>query len=186
MLPFVLAIVLYLLLSPMMRFLSHRLRLPRTVAALVLILALFCLSAASRRDLRACLRLIARAPESLPTLEKKLGFLRAPINMAQNGLKQLGDLMGEERPTTTQPPAPSSVPTMSNLGSVGGAILLGTGAALGKVFTVLLLLFFCCPPATRCCGGWSRCCRPGEDKNARCKSPSRSSATSPAISRPSR
>jgi predicted PurR-regulated permease PerM len=84
---------------------------------------------------------IARAPQSLPTLEKKLGFLREPINLAQSGLKQLANLLGEDR-RPAEPQAPSSVPTISNLGSVGGAILLGTGAALGKVFTVLLLLFF--------------------------------------------
>jgi len=141
-LPFVLAIVLYLLLSPLMRFMSHRLRLPRTLSALVLILALFCLVGGIGAAISVpASGWIARAPQSLPTLEKKLGFLREPINLAQNGLKQLATLLGEDH-RAAEPPAPSSVPTISNLGSVGGAILLGTGAALGKVFTVLLLLFF--------------------------------------------
>jgi predicted PurR-regulated permease PerM len=141
-LPFVLATVLYLLLSPLMRFMSHRLRLPRTLSALVLILALFCLVGGIGAAISVpASGWIARAPQSLPTLEKKLGFLREPINLAQSGLKQLANLLGEDR-RPAEPQAPSSVPTISNLGSVGGAILLGTGAALGKVFTVLLLLFF--------------------------------------------
>jgi predicted PurR-regulated permease PerM len=40
-LPFVLAIVLYLLLSPVMRFLTRRAHLPRVLAALLLIILLF-------------------------------------------------------------------------------------------------------------------------------------------------
>ncbi len=139
-LPFVLAIVLYLLLSPAMRFMSHRLRLPRTIAALMLILALFGLVGGVGAAISVpASGWIDRAPQSVPTLEKKLGFLRQPINLAQRSLKQIATMMGEDQPIA---PAPSQAPTMSNLGSVGGAILLGTGAALGKVFTVFLLLFF--------------------------------------------
>ena len=149
-LPFVLAIVLFMVLSPIMRLLCQRLRFPRTLAALLMIVMLIGVTA----GLGAALSVpasgwIAKAPQSMPMLEKKLGFLRQPFDYAQKGLAQMGKLMnptgdggGEEKPPAPQPSGGGSSPSMSSLGSIGGSILKGTGAALGKAFTVLLLLFF--------------------------------------------
>jgi predicted PurR-regulated permease PerM len=161
-LPFVLATVLFLLLSPLMRLLSKRLRLPRPFSAMLLILLLFAVVA----GLGAAVSLpasgwIARAPDSLPMLEKKLGFLAGPINFVQHGMEQLNGLLqrhagpqieGEIRPVAAPPsPSPSTPPTpqssasdssFSTLRSFGGSVLMTTGAAVGQVFTVLLLLFF--------------------------------------------
>ena len=150
-LPFVLAIVLFLLLSPIMRFLHHRLHFPRTLAALLMIILLVAITA----GLGAALSVpasgwIAKAPESVPMLEKKLGFLREPIAFAQKGMQQLSALMSSSgdnpgaHPEPPPQPAPSSQGSSlsSRLGSIGSSILMGTGAALGQVFTVLLLLFF--------------------------------------------
>jgi predicted PurR-regulated permease PerM len=149
----VLAIVLFLLLSPLMRLLSKRLRIPRTLSALLLILLLFMVVA----GLGAAISVpasgwIAKAPDSLPMLEKKLGFLREPINFVQNGIKHLTQLMqrsgdsepeSEPKPAVPEGPAtPAAGPSISSLSSVGGSILATTGAALGQVFTVMLLLFF--------------------------------------------
>ena len=156
-LPFVLAIVLFLLLSPVMRWLCNRLHLPRTLAALLMIILLVAVTA----GLGAALSLpasgwIAKAPESLPMLEKKLGFLRQPIAFARHGLEQVSTMMSQSGASeagadpSRQPAAPpaapaaggAATPAITNLGSIGGSILLGTKAALGQVFTVLLLLFF--------------------------------------------
>jgi predicted PurR-regulated permease PerM len=150
-LPFVLAVVLFLLLSPLMRLLSKRLRLPRTLSALILILLLFVVVA----GLTAAISVpasgwVAKAPDSLPMLEKKLGFMREPIIFVQRGIKQLTQLMERSGDSETEPrPAPqplpaspTAVPSISSLSSVGGSILATTGAALGQVFTVMLLLFF--------------------------------------------
>jgi predicted PurR-regulated permease PerM len=150
-LPFVLAIVLFLLLSPIMRFLHHRLHLPRTLAALLMIILLVAVTA----GLGAALSVpasgwIAKAPESVPMLEKKLGFLREPIAFAQKGMQQLSALMSSSGDNPGAHPEPPPQPAQSapgssmssRLGSIGSSILMGTGAALGQVFTVLLLLFF--------------------------------------------
>lgn len=155
-LPFVLAIVLFLLLSPLMRILSNRLRLPRTLSALLLILLLFGVIA----GLGAAISVpasgwIAKAPDSLPMLEKKLGFLRAPIHFAQHGMQQLTELMQrtgtepaadqpapEPAPAPSASPQPGGAPGLAALRTVGGTVLMTTRAALGQVFTVLLLLFF--------------------------------------------
>ncbi|MEJ1978562.1 MAG: AI-2E family transporter [Acetobacteraceae bacterium] len=107
-LPFVLAIVLYLLLSPLMRIMSLRLRLPRTVSALVLILALFCLVGGIGAAISVpASGWIAKAPDSLPMLEKKLGFLLRP------------DRPRPERPEGTRHSARGEPPP----GGAAGAVL---------------------------------------------------------------
>jgi predicted PurR-regulated permease PerM len=129
-LPFVLALVLYLLLSPAMRLLSQRLRLPRALAALALIVALFLLVGGIGAAISVpASSWIARAPESLPKLEQKLGFLREPLDYIQHGYQQLGGQQGGS-------------PGLSSVTSLGGSILGGVRTVLGDGFTILLLLFF--------------------------------------------
>jgi predicted PurR-regulated permease PerM len=155
-LPFVLAIVLFLLLSPVMRVLCKRLRFPRPLSALLVILLLFAVVA----GLGAAVSVpasgwIARAPESLPMLEKKLGFLSQPIAFVQNGMEEINKFMQKHTgpqiadealtppsPVPVRQEASSSNPAFSTLRSFGGSVLMTTGAAVGEVFTVLLLLFF--------------------------------------------
>ena len=154
-LPFVLALVLFLLLSPLMRLLCKRVRMPRPIAALLLILMLFAVVA----GLGAAVSVpasgwIARAPDSLPMLERKLGFLSGPISFVQHGMEEIngfltryaGPQMSEERLSTTQaapqPQLSAGNPALSTLRVVGGSVLMTTGAAVGQIFTVLLLLFF--------------------------------------------
>jgi len=168
-LPFVLAAVLFLLLSPLMRLMCKRLRLPRPISALLLIMMLFVVIA----GLGAAVSVpasgwIAKAPESLPMLEKKLGFLTGPINFVQRGMEQINQLLqpdsepagveaggsgaggtgsgqGAPAPAKLAPAAASfsgGGANFSTLRSFGGSVLMTTGAAVGQVFTVLLLLFF--------------------------------------------
>jgi predicted PurR-regulated permease PerM len=129
-LPFVLALVLYLLLSPAMRLLNQRLRLPRALAALALIVALFVLVGGVGAAISVpASSWIARAPESLPRLEQKLGFLREPLDYIQHGYQELGGQQG-------------GAPGLSSVTSLGGSILGGIKTMLGDGFTILLLLFF--------------------------------------------
>ena len=89
-LPLVLALVLSLLLAPAARFLCNRLRLPRMLAAAGADPGSVLGHRRHRlRDFGAGTGWIAKAPQSLPTLEKKLSFLRRPIDMFQGGMQQM-------------------------------------------------------------------------------------------------
>src|SRR5512132_245893 len=97
MMPLVFAIVLSLLLQPALRFLE-RLRLPRTLASLLLILALLAtivgLGAAVSGPARSW---AGKLPEGIPRLQEKLSFVREPINTLQRFLQQMEDF-GETEP----------------------------------------------------------------------------------------
>ncbi len=139
-LPFVLAIVLYLLLSPVMRLLHRRLRLPKHLAALLLIAGVFLVvgGVAAAISVPAS-NWVARAPEALPKLEQKLGFLREPLQYAHGGYEKLTSMMGGGG----QPGgAVGSAPGLSSFTSIGGSVLGGLKTMLGDGFTILLLLFF--------------------------------------------
>jgi len=172
-LPFVLALVLSLLLSPVARFLCDKLRLPRMLAALVLICALFsAIGGVGYAISVPAAGWIAKAPQSLPTLQKKLSFLRQPIEMFENGITQMQRLMqdsgsaqrtaaGSEAvpeldalgmsvtPPKPQPP-PQAQPqpqqqqgmSVSQGAGVGLSVLAGTRSFLGEAMTLLIVLFF--------------------------------------------
>ena len=144
-LPFVLAGVLNLLLSGPMRFLT-RLHVPKPIAALLLIVALFGVVGGIGAAISVpASGWISKAPESLPALEQKLSFLNRPIRAIENGTKKLQGLMDQTSA------APKGVPRViavqqsgasSGLTSVGSSILVGTRAFLGQLFSMLLMLFF--------------------------------------------
>jgi predicted PurR-regulated permease PerM len=135
-LPFVLAIVLYLLLSPVMRFLTKRVRLPRFLAALLLIVALFGLVGGIGAAISVpASDWITRAPETLPKLEQRLGFLREPLDYAIHGYQQLSGMMGGGEQG-------GGGPGLSSVTSLGGSLLTGMKTILGDGFTILLVLFF--------------------------------------------
>ena len=78
-LPFVLALVLATVLGPAMRLMNRRLHIPRMIAALLLIIALFSVVGALGYALSVpASAWIAKAPQSLPPLMDKLSFLRRP------------------------------------------------------------------------------------------------------------
>ena len=157
-LPLVLAIVLGLLLSPAARFLCDRLHLPRMLAAILLILVLFSAvgSVAYAISVPAT-GWIAKAPQSLPTLQKKLGFLRRPIAMVEAGVQQMQTLMRDSEHTDRAsegdgaPPAapglatgtaPPQTVTVTQGSSVGMTVLAGTRSFLGQMVTLVIVLFF--------------------------------------------
>ncbi len=140
-LPFVLAGVLNLLLSAPMRFLL-RLRIPKPIAALLLIGLLFGIVGAIGAAISVpASGWIARAPESLPALQHKLSFLHGPIHAMQTATKKLQGLMDQGTAPNVRTITVQQSGT-SGLTSVGSSILVGTRAFLGQLFSMLLMLFF--------------------------------------------
>ncbi|MGB8567049.1 MAG: AI-2E family transporter, partial [Pseudolabrys sp.] len=133
-LPFVFAIVLKLLLQPAFRLLE-RLYVPRIIAALLLILALFGtvvgLGAAISSPARTW---AAKLPEGIPRLQERLSFMREPVNTLQRFLRQVEDF-GETGPTSTVA-APAQGPTLLS------KLFTGTRNFASGFFTTVLFLFF--------------------------------------------
>jgi predicted PurR-regulated permease PerM len=153
-LPFVLAGVLGLLLSPAVNFLCERLRFPRMLSALVLIGLLFTgIGSVGYAISVPAAGWIAKAPQSLPTLQKKLGVLRRPIDMFENGMQQMQKLMqfgappGEQSagaPQAEAQPQASQTQhvTVSQSSGMGMSVLAGTRSFLGQAMTLVIVLFF--------------------------------------------
>jgi len=138
-LPFIFAVVLTLLLAPLKRVLTERLRVPAMLAAFLLIVLLLAviLGVASALVVPAS-SWVARAPDSLHQLQQRLGFLGRPVAYLRHAFEQIEH--------TLQPP-PQNQPTVtvqqpSSLGDVGLSVLLGTRAAAGEFFTMAVVLFF--------------------------------------------
>ncbi len=149
-LPFVMALVLGLLLGPPVAFLNARLKIPRMLSALVAILLLFSLIGGIGYAISVpATGWIAKAPQSLPTLEAKLSFLRRPIAMVQGGMAQMDRLMqqGQHLGQEGQPAPKGEVVTVNSGASgvgmgVGMSVLTGTRAFLSQIFTLVIVLFF--------------------------------------------
>ena len=97
-LPLVFAIILKLLLQPAVRILQ-RLRVPRILAALLLILALFGTIVGLGTAISGPAGTwAAKLPEGIPRLQERLSFMREPIDTVQRFLQQVEDL-GETGPS---------------------------------------------------------------------------------------
>src|SRR5438445_11873703 len=97
-LPLVFAIVLNLLLQPAMRILE-RLRVPRILAALLLILALFGTIVGLGTAISGPAGTwAAKLPEGIPRLQERLSFMREPINTLQRFLQQVENFGGAGSP----------------------------------------------------------------------------------------
>ena len=133
-LPFVFAIVLKLLLQPAFRLLE-RLHVPRIIAALLLIIALFGtvvgLGAAISGPARSW---AAKLPEGIPRLQERLSFMREPVDTLQRFLRQVEDF-GESGPSPTVA-APTQGPTLLS------KLFTGTRNFASGFFTTVLFLFF--------------------------------------------
>jgi AI-2E family transporter len=90
-LPLVFAIILKLLLQPALRLLE-RLHVPRILAALLLILALFgAIVGLGTAISGPAGTWAAKLPEGIPRLQERLSFMREPINTLQRFLQQVED-----------------------------------------------------------------------------------------------
>ena len=133
-LPLVFAIILKLLLQPAFRVLE-RLHVPRTIAALLLILTLFGtivgLGAAISSPARTW---AAKLPEGIPRLQERLSFMREPVDTLQRFLRQVEDF-GETGPSPNAA-APAQGPTLLS------KLFTGTRNFASGFFTTVLFLFF--------------------------------------------
>jgi predicted PurR-regulated permease PerM len=128
-LPIVLAMVLTLLLLPGMRLLT-RLHVPRSLSALILILAalagILALGAAVSGPAKTW---AGRLPEGAPLIEEKLRFLSQPIQTASEFL-QKADRMGQQ-----------GSPSNGGLG-LTESLFRGTQHFASGLFETILVLFF--------------------------------------------
>jgi predicted PurR-regulated permease PerM len=134
-LPLVFAIVLKLLLQPAMRILE-RLRVPRMLAAMLLILALFGtivgLGAAVSGPAGTW---AAKLPEGIPRLQERLSFMREPIDTLQRFLRQVENF-GETAAPSPSAAASERGPTLLT------KLFTGTRNFASGFFTTVLFLFF--------------------------------------------
>src|SRR5476651_828775 len=133
-LPFVFAVVLKLLLQPAFRILE-RLHVPRILASLLLILALFGTIVGLGAAISGPARTWAvKLPEGIPRLQERLSFMREPIDTLQRFLQQVEDFGG----TGPSPNAAASAqgPTLLT------KLFTGTRNFASGLFTTVLFLFF--------------------------------------------
>lgn len=144
-LPFVFAMVVNLLMIGPMRFLNGRVRLPKPIAALLLIIAMFllvvCIGTAISVPAAAWL---TKVPQSLPALQQKLAFLQGPIDSIQRGYLRVISMMnsGAHHHASAATAAASGSNGAETLRVWGSSFLIGTRAFMGEFFTMLLMLFF--------------------------------------------
>ena len=133
-LPLIFAIMLNLLMQPALGALE-RLRVPRALAALLLILVVFAtivgLGAAVSGPAEGW---IAKLPEGIPRIEERLRFLDAPINTLQTFLAAANNFGagGPER----------SSPGPLDGGAILTSIFAGTRSFAGGLFTTVMFLYF--------------------------------------------
>ena len=142
-LPILFALVLNLLLTPAKRLLTNRLRLPASVAALLLILLLFAVVSLVAAALSVpASAWIAKIPESLPKLQERFAWVGPLLDHGRHGLDQLESFFGGGGGDAGQASDQAAARPPSNLGGVGVSVLTHTSAALGSVLTLLVTLFF--------------------------------------------
>jgi predicted PurR-regulated permease PerM len=133
-LPLVFAIILKLLLQPTMRMLG-RLGVPRILAALLLILALFGMIVGLGTAVSGPAGTwAAKLPEGIPRLQERLSFMREPIDTLQRFLQQVENF-GETAPSPTAS-ALERGPTLLT------KLFTGTRNFASGFFTTVLFLFF--------------------------------------------
>jgi predicted PurR-regulated permease PerM len=132
--PILFAVLLYLLLQPPMRFLVRQ-RLPRTLAAVLLIVAL-CggVGGATVALSGPAAAWLERAPQSMNRLEERLRAVKLTAAKLQRATDQVEKMAATdtpgERPVAVKGPG------------LGGALLDGTRNALAGIFSAIVLLFF--------------------------------------------
>jgi predicted PurR-regulated permease PerM len=130
--------MLKLVLQPLMRLLTGRLRLPFSLSALLLIILLFGLAGAiGLAVVVPASGWLSKAPGALAQLESQLSLLRAPLAAVSFFLQKAGHLTEPAGPA-----AQAAAPAAINLGAVGLSVLLGTQNALGRLLVLVVTLFF--------------------------------------------
>ena len=137
-LPLVFAIILNLLLQPALRLLE-RFHVPRMLAALLLILALFGTIVGLGTAISGPAGTwAAKLPEGIPRLQERLSFMREPIDTLQRFLQQVEDFGG----TGPSPNAAASARSPTLLTNLLTKLFTGTRNFATGFFTTVLFLFF--------------------------------------------
>ena len=137
-LPLVFAIILNLLLQPALRLLE-RFHVPRMLAALLLILALFGTIVGLGTAISGPAGTwAAKLPEGIPRLQERLSFMREPIDTLQRFLQQVEDIGG----TGPSPNAATSARGPTLLTNLLTKLFTGTRNFATGFFTTVLFLFF--------------------------------------------
>jgi predicted PurR-regulated permease PerM len=111
------------------------LHMPRTIAALLLILALFGTVVGLGTAISSPARTwAAKLPEGIPRLQERLNFMREPVDTLQRFLHQLEDF-GETAPSPIVAASPQGPTLLSKL-------FTGTRNFASGFFTTVLFLFF--------------------------------------------
>jgi predicted PurR-regulated permease PerM len=150
-LPVVVALILGVVLAPVMRFLSHRLRIPRAIAAAFVIVAVFgAVVGVGFTVSRPAMAWIKKIPESIPVLKEKLAAVRAPIDFLENGLRELQGSSDDAEPAEGQPAAEGAAAsggkphgmTLGSLSGFAGTLASGTAGIASRFMETLIVLFF--------------------------------------------
>ena len=155
-LPIVLAFILKLLMQPVMRLLA-RVRVPRVLASLAVILLLFVLIYGFGKMLSSpAADWAKRLPEGLPRLQQRVRIVSAPIDTLNHWMTHAKTLVG---PTASAAPASSSTaaaPPSSNAsappsgntgveataGDLQSSLISGIQTFTSEFLTTFLVLFF--------------------------------------------
>jgi predicted PurR-regulated permease PerM len=137
-LPIILAFILKLLLQPVMRWMA-RLRLPRVVASLLVIVALFGVIVGLGELLSApAANWANKLPEGLPRLQERVKIISAPLNTLNHLLIHAKSMMGKAIPGGGAGAAAAAVPG-SDLQT---ALVAGAQTFTAQFLTTFLVLFF--------------------------------------------
>ena len=132
--PIIFAVILYLVLQPAMRG-AAKLRVPKTVAALLIILVFFGGVGALGFTLSGpAADWVAKAPDSLRRIEYRLFLLKKPIADLQSVSEQVEKI--------ADGPAPDSKPITVAGPGVSSVLFSGTRTMLVGLGTTVVLLFF--------------------------------------------
>jgi predicted PurR-regulated permease PerM len=133
-LPLVFAVMLNLLMQPTLRALE-RLRVPKTLGALLLILVLFATIVGLGTVIYGPAEAwIAKLPEGIPRLKERMSFLNAPISALQTFLQAADSFEAVG-------PAKSAAGPL-NGGAILSSVFAGTRSFASGLFTTVLFLYF--------------------------------------------
>jgi predicted PurR-regulated permease PerM len=137
-LPIVLALVLKLLLQPIIDFMCVRLRLPKPLGALLMILSIFAATSAVAFAVSGpASEWVKKGPDVLPAVKEKLGALKQPIDYLQGAYKELEDAAspGSKDPNVQTVAVKDTSGVATKIAGVAATVLI-------RLFTTLVILFF--------------------------------------------
>jgi predicted PurR-regulated permease PerM len=133
-LPIVLAILLNLLLSPVVRFLRASTRIPEPLGAgIVIVVFLGILGLGAYRLTPAASAWVARAPESLATIQRRIQPLRRPVEQVTKAAEQVEEAADLDKET---PQVEIKGPSLTQ------QVFGGTTALLSAAMVVVFLTYF--------------------------------------------